>query len=194
MWNRPHSFCCPSFSPFALLLPFFFAFALLTVGSALAILLTRQLLHAAFALLLTFLGVAALYVLAGADFLAVTQVMIYVGGVLVLLIFGVMLTQQSTITDDGKQGKRVDLRTNPWVGFLVALSLFGLLLTVVLRVNWSLLSHLNPSATPGTGSQLSSIPTIGMQLMTEFALPFEVAAILLMVALIGAAYVASRKN
>ena len=177
-----------------MLLPFFFAFALLTIGSALAILLTRQLLHTAFALLLTFLGVAALYVLAGADFLAVTQVMIYVGGVLVLLIFGVMLTQQSTIGGDGKQGKRTDLRTNPWLGFLVALSLFGVLLTVVLRVNWSLLSHLNQPTVPGTGSHPSSIPTIGMQLMTEFALPFEVAAILLMVALIGAAYVASRKN
>jgi NADH-quinone oxidoreductase subunit J len=177
-----------------LLLPFFFAFALLTVGSALAILLTRQLLHAAFALLLTFLGVAALYVLAGADFLAVTQVMIYVGGVLVLLIFGVMLTQQSTIAGAGFRSKRTDLRTNPWLGLLVAGSLFGVLLTVVLRVNWSLFSHLNPPAAPGTGSHSSSIPTIGMQLMTEFALPFEVAAILLMVALIGAAYVASRKN
>lgn len=174
-----------------MLLPFFFAFALLTVGSALAILLTRQLLHAAFALLLTFLGVAALYVLAGADFLAVTQVMIYVGGVLVLLIFGVMLTQPTTMEGEGK---RTDLRTNPWLGFLVALSLFGVLLTVVLRVNWSLLSHLNPPATPGTGSHPSSIPVIGMQLMTEFALPFEVAAILLMVALVGAAYIASRKN
>jgi NADH:ubiquinone oxidoreductase subunit 6 (subunit J) len=178
-----------------LLLPFFFAFAVLTIGSALAILLTRQLLHAAFALLLTFLGVAALYVLTGADFLAVTQVMIYVGGVLVLLIFGVMLTQQSTIAGEGSRGKRNDLRTNPWLGFLVALSLFGVLLTIVLRVNWSLLNHLNPPADSSVASaHPSSIPTIGMQLMTEFALPFEIAAILLMVALIGAAYIASRKN
>lgn len=177
-----------------MLLSFFFAFALLTVGSALAILLTRQLLHAAFALLLTFLGVAALYVLAGADFLAVTQVMIYVGGVLVLLIFGVMLTQQSTIAGGGSPGKRTDLRSSPWLGLLVAMSLFGVLLTIILQVNWSLLRHLNPATSPVSSTSTSTIPTIGVQLMTEFVLPFEVVAILLMVALIGAAYIASRKN
>jgi len=177
-----------------LLLILFIAFSLLTLGSALTILLTRNLLYAAFALLLTFLGVAALYVLAGADFLAVTQVMIYVGGVLVLLIFGVMLTQQSIIVGNLTNIPRTDLRRRPWLGVLVAGSLLGVFLTLILQVNWSMLKHLQPlSATPSQ-ERATTIPTIGVQLMTEFVLPFEVAAILLMVALISAAYIASRKS
>ena len=72
----------------------FIAFMVLTLASALVVLLTKNVLYAAFSLLGTFLGVSALYVLAGADFLAVAQILVYVGGVLVLLIFGVMLTNQ----------------------------------------------------------------------------------------------------
>jgi NADH-quinone oxidoreductase subunit J len=177
-----------------LLLILFIIFSLLTLGSALTILLTRNLLYAAFALLLTFLGVAALYVLAGADFLAVTQVMIYVGGVLVLLIFGVMLTQQSIIVGNLTNVVRTDLRRRPWLGVLVAGSLLGVFLTLILQVNWSMLKHLQPLSVAPSKERVTTIPTIGVQLMTEFVLPFEVAAILLMVALIGAAYIASRKS
>ncbi|MES2733348.1 MAG: NADH-quinone oxidoreductase subunit J [Bacteroidota bacterium] len=177
-----------------MLLFLFLAFALLTVGSALTILVTRNLMYAAFALLLTFLGISALYVLAGADFLAVTQIMIYVGGVLVLLIFGIMLTQQS-----GEQNKSVsDEATGssryPWLGMVAAASLFGILMTIILEVNWKAIHPAAEAIAKQPTASQSSIPIIGMQLMTNFVLPFEIAAILLMVALVGAAYVASRKQ
>lgn len=154
------------------------------------ILLTRNLLYAAFWLLLTFLGVAALYVLAGADFLAVTQVMIYVGGVLVLLIFGVMLTNRAT-EDNPKPGWIEAGNRSPFWGILAATALLTLFTTAIWKASTGLLVHhqvTSPAKTP------SSIPVIGIQLMTEFALPFEVVAILLMVALVGAAYVAGRKE
>lgn len=174
----------------ALLKLLFLLFALLTVGSALMILLTRNLLYAAFWLLLTFLGVAALYVLAGADFLAVTQVMIYVGGVLVLLIFGVMLTNRSTEVN-ARPGWIEAANRPPFWGIITATALFMLFMIIIWKANAGLLV---PHQAAFPVKTASSIPIIGMQLMTEFALPFEVAAILLMVALVGAAYVAGRKE
>jgi len=72
----------------------FWVFAIVTVGSAAVVVLSRTLIYSAFALLFTFFGVAGLYVLLGADFLAATQLLIYVGGILVLLLFGVMLTHK----------------------------------------------------------------------------------------------------
>jgi NADH:ubiquinone oxidoreductase subunit K len=72
----------------------FWVFAVVTVGSAAVVVLSRTLIYSAFALLFTFFGVAGLYVLLGADFLAATQLLIYVGGILVLLLFGVMLTHK----------------------------------------------------------------------------------------------------
>src|SRR3970040_2568039 len=74
--------------------PVFYVFAIVTVASAAAVVLSRSLIYNAFALLFTFFGVAGLYVLLGADFLAATQLLIYVGGILVLLLFGVMLTHK----------------------------------------------------------------------------------------------------
>ena len=68
--------------------------ALVTVGSAAIVVLSRSLIYSAFALLFTFFGVAIIYVFLGADFLAATQVLIYVGGILILLLFGVMLTHR----------------------------------------------------------------------------------------------------
>src|SRR6266536_5738740 len=72
----------------------FWILAVVTVGSAAVVVLSRSLIYSAFALLFTFFGVAGLYVLLGADFLAATQLLIYVGGILVLLLFGVMLTHK----------------------------------------------------------------------------------------------------
>ena len=148
--------------------------------SAVALLWVRQVLYSAFALLFTFLGLAGLYVLAGADFVAVTQIMVYVGGVLVLLIFGIMLTNRQTA------GPPVSGRVNRAAGILAAGGLFAVFLILFLKANF-------PALPPATASQPSSIPAIGAGLMTDFLLPFEISGILLMVALMGAAFIASRK-
>ena len=70
----------------------FYAFALLTVVSALLVVTVRNIVHAAFSLMITLFGIAGLYVFLQADFLAATQVIVYVGGILVLILFGVMMT------------------------------------------------------------------------------------------------------
>lgn len=163
-------------------------FSALTIGGALAVLLTRNVLYSAFFLLLTLLGVAALFVLAGADFLAVAQIMIYVGGVLVLIVFGVMLTHNTDQTNrDSQRSNAVMTNHRSWVWpLIVAGGTFAVLYQVLLRGDFVLLNR------PATYQ--TTVDTIGRQLMTEYLIPFEIAGILLLVALVGAAYLAMPKE
>ncbi len=171
----------------------FWGFTALTISGALALLLTRNVLYAAFFLLLTLLGVAGLFVLASADFLAVAQIMIYVGGVLVLVLFGVMLTHKPS-TDSGtdsQQPNQILSGPKAWqsawfVPVLVAGSLFFGLYALLVRADFTLLTH--------EPFRQTTVGTIGVQLMTEYSFPFEVAGILLLAALVGAAYIASPKK
>jgi NADH-quinone oxidoreductase subunit J len=168
----------------------FWAFAALALGGALAVLLTRNVLYAAFFLLLTLLGVAGLFVLAGADFLAVAQIMIYVGGVLVLIIFGVMLITRpvpGVMSVQATPNRLLTGHRNPWLAAGVAGALFIAFVGVIIRANFALLNRpVKPWPT--------TIDTIGKQLMTEYVVPFEVISILLLAALVGAAYLAMPKK
>lgn len=167
----------------------FIAFILLIVISAGIVLWSKNVLYSAFSLLLTFLGIAALYVLAGADFLAITQLLVYVGGILVLLIFGVMLTNKRGNKENGKNDI-LSSNTNRFIGFIVAISIFGLLFYAFARANFV-------DIQAGLFEQTDLLPStqsIGILLMTDFVLPFEVSGILLMATLIGAAYLSSKSK
>ncbi|WP_026629409.1 NADH-quinone oxidoreductase subunit J family protein [Dyadobacter alkalitolerans] len=164
----------------------FYGFSLLAIIAALFILFSKNLIYGAFALFLAFLGVAALYILAGADFLGVTQIMIYVGGILVLLIFGIMLTKKKK-SDDSQHHNRVEILLSREVwGFLLGAGVFVMLVKIISSANFKMTGNLISSR--------STIKTIGVELMTSHLLPFEIAAILLLVALVGAAYLAMNRN
>jgi NADH-quinone oxidoreductase subunit J len=157
----------------------FYFFAALTVGSAAVVVFAKNLIRSAFALLFTFFGVAALYAFIGADFLAATQMVIYVGGILVLLLFGVMLTHK--LYDLNLKSETFQL----WPAVVAVLAIFGLLATFMLRTHWH------------AGGQSPVTPTtaaIGELFMRDYILPFEVASILLLVALIGAAMIVRRRS
>lgn len=156
----------------------FWLFAILTVGSAGVVVLSRTLIYSAFALLFTFFGVAGLYLMLGADFLAAVQLLVYVGGILVLLLFGVMLTHR--IYD-------LDLRTETTQlapGLIVAAGLFVILAATALRTQWPAAAR--PPA-PTTHE-------IGRLFMGQYLLPFEAASVLLLVALVGAAMIVRRRR
>ena len=159
----------------------FYSFAALAVIPALAILITSKVIYAAYLLLISLLGVAALYVFAGADFLAVAQIMIYIGGVIVLLVFGIMLTaktkESNTLTVTSK---------NTTVGLLLALSVFTILVFAFLSNNFS---EENAKAI----NRKSTISLVGKSLMTDYAFPFEAVGLLILIALIGAVYIAGRQ-
>lgn len=164
----------------------FYGFTALTVISALLIIFTRNVLYAAFLLIVSFLGVAAIYVFAGADFIAVTQVLVYVGGILVLMIFGVMITNKIS-------GQAVTTQShNRFWGALIGTALFGLLFYSIVKANLASLTWIQEAQSSGKVLEDSTIQLLGVKLMSDYILPFEVAAVLLLVALIGAAYLAQR--
>ncbi len=157
----------------------FFIFAFITVVSAFIVVFSRNIVYAAFALLFTFFGVAGLYVLLSADFLAVTQILIYVGGILVLLLFGVMLTNRVI---------NVDIKTG------VIQTVPALILVAIVAGSLAGLFYSTWKGVPAPPSTIqSTTKTLGEMLMTGYILPFEIASVILLVALIGAALTARRK-
>lgn len=146
--------------------------------AALSLVLVRNVFYGALILVVCLLSLAAIYVLAFAEFVAVTQILIYAGGILVVIIFGVMLTAKIA-------GKPLVVKhTNLWGGALACVSLFTLLI-------YFLSSQKFFEDKKEMIASDDAINTIGFGLMTEFVLPFEVAGILLLSALIGAAVIAS---
>lgn len=151
------------------------AFGAVALVSAVVVATAPRIIHAVFALLFTFSGVAGLYVLLHADFVAAAQVMVYVGGILVLLLFGVMLTHRVTNVDlKGAAVQRV-----PAAVFCAAL--LGVLLVMIYATPWPVreLTGWEPTAR-----------RIGIHIMTDYLLPFEVVSILLLGVLMGAALLA----
>ena len=159
----------------------FYLFGGLAVVSATTVLFAKNILYAAFALVITFLAVAALYVLANAEFVAMTQIMIYVGGIIVLLIFGIMLTNKISGNPLATSaGNRI-------VGTTIALSLAVILIYAIFKINFAIISA------QATAEPINNVNHIGIGLMTDYLLPFEISGIILLAALVGAATIASNK-
>jgi NAD(P)H-quinone oxidoreductase subunit 6 len=156
----------------------FYLVTILTVGSALMVAFSRNIIYSAFSLLGTFAGVAGLYVFLGADFVAGVQLLIYVGGILVLILFAVMLTHR--ITD-------VEI-TNRAAGRIPALIITGLfiylLIQTVRETPWVKVKEVVYQPTTAK---------IGDLFLDSYLLPFELASLVLLGALIGAV-VLSRKE
>ncbi|PKV76389.1 NADH-quinone oxidoreductase subunit J family protein [Pontibacter ramchanderi] len=166
----------------------FYIFAAIAILSGAYMVLTRNLLYAGFSLLLTLLSVAAIYVLLFADFVAVTQLMVYVGGVLVLILFGIMLS--SRVHDKSVMSENTNVG---WGITISLLTLIGLSYTIW-RAGFSSLPWIQQAGTDVLSGQKSTVQLIGIKLMTDFVLPFEVASLLLLIALMGAAYIATAKQ
>ena len=160
----------------------FVALAVFTVGSALISALAPRIVHAVFGLLGAFAGVGGLYALLGADFVALTQVLVYVGGILVLLVFAILLTQRvrGRFEPEG-QGKLL-------YPILAGVAVFVGLFLAMRRTDWRV------GAPPGDPAPTTA--EIGRALLDpeRYLVPFELASVLLLAALIGAAYLVRRRR
>lgn len=157
----------------------FYILEFLAAVSALSILFTKNVFYGTLLLIACLLSVAGIYILTNAEFIAVTQILIYAGGVLVLIIFGVMLTSRIS-------GKPLVVKNQNWfAGSLVGSSFFILLFRLFLETDFYTSNQVAKE------SNYNAINQIGILIMTDYVLPFEVAGILLLVALIGAVVVAS---
>jgi NADH:ubiquinone oxidoreductase subunit 6 (subunit J) len=158
----------------------FFLIALMTLGSALMVVTTKNLVHAALWLILSLFGIAVFFVLLSAGFLAIAQVVIYIGAIAILMIFAIMLTRHIA-QDVGPQ------LNSGWVwAALVSAFLFGGLFWLLTK--WPGLFTIAPELSP-TADPLNQL---GQALVSPgaYIIPFEVASILLVAALIGAIMVA----
>lgn len=154
--------------------------AFMTLAAALGVVLLNNIVYSAFLLGGVFISISGLYILLNAGFVAAAQILIYVGAVNVLILFGIMLVN-----------KRQPFRpiANAWLGkgatALVCVGLFALLGAMVLATPWAI------SSAPIAGDQ--AIITIGLHFFSDFLLPFELASVLLLMALIGAIVLARRE-
>jgi NADH-quinone oxidoreductase subunit J len=155
----------------------FYIFAILTIVSAGLVVFSKNIVYSAFSLLVTFFSVAGIYVLLNADFIAITQLLIYVGGILVLLLFGVMLTTNATNVDLNTQTLKAIPAT------VIAAIVAALLVSTVISTKWKV------SDSPPLNN---TVKGLGELLLTKYLLPFEIASIVLLVAIIGAAFLARR--
>lgn len=157
----------------------FYFFSLLSLLSAAGLLFIRNVFRAAILLLVCLLSLAGIFVLTFAEFVAVVQILIYAGGVLVLIIFGIMLTSKIS-------GKPLMVAHAKW--FEGLLTGCGILFILVY-----FFSDEFPGQTSGQSilEQHEPISAIGINLMTDYLLPFELSGILLLIALTGAAILAS---
>lgn len=144
--------------------------AVITLGSAIYVSISRNMMYSAFSLLLTFSGTAGLFSLLGADFLAGVQLLIYVGGVLILIIFAVMLTQNISL------GKRNNLYRYPLAALILSLVFLSIWIYILWSIPWE---TINRDYTPMTHN-------LGDSFLTENLFPFEMISVLLLVGLIGA--------
>ena len=156
-------------------LVFWLASAVIVAGALGAVLL-RHVVHATLALVVALLGVAAIFLLLGSEFLALVQILVYGGGVTVLLLFGLMLTNAADdpIVGDGAQ--------KPFA-FLVGIGLAAVIAGALLDHGW-------PAA------EATAIPfrDLGARLFRDFGAPFEIASLVLIVALVGAIAIARRDD
>lgn len=161
----------------------FYLFALMAGGAAVYVVVSRDIVRTAVGLLFTLIGVAGLYFLLDAEFLAAVQLVIYVGGTLILIIFGVMLTSKSPFSRFGpRRGEIV-------AGIVIAVVLLAAL--VVAIVAWSRRTFASDPLQPAGGYPTA---TLGQQLLGDYLVPFEFVSVVLLVVMIGAAYLAKGRR
>lgn len=159
----------------------FIVISAVTLISAALVVTTRSLFRAALWLVLTFFGIAGLFILLHAEFLAIAQVLIYVGAISTLIIFAIMLSRG--VMDPN--ARRFNDQWGLVAGF--AAVFFVLLTAVLTRAPWQITAADAPSAS-------DAIKLLGRELVSPYTIPFEVASVLLVVAMIGAIIVARERE
>lgn len=153
----------------------FWVAVVISLGGAIAMLRSREMVRSALALVLSLSGVAVLYLLLSADFLAVVQILIYVGAIMILMLFAIMLTPgQVEIPGIANQGQTL-------AAGIVSALVFVITTSVMLTTPWKL----RPEPLNEPTAEL-----IGQLLLTTYVLPFEIVSVLLTAALIGALVIA----
>ncbi|WP_089965438.1 NADH-quinone oxidoreductase subunit J [Lihuaxuella thermophila] len=157
----------------------FFILSVMAIGGAVFMINFTRVIHMALALAFTFFSIAGIYLLLNAEFVAVIQVLIYTGAVSILMLFGIMLTKHR----DEEKGSIA-----PWhsvLSFIAAGAFFGIVMWIIYR-------------TPIAGEQVDlkqfGVARLGEAVFKQYVIPFELASVLLLVALVGAVILAKKEE
>lgn len=158
---------------------FFSLFALAAFGGGVGVVLSRNAVHSALFLLLNFASMALLYLMLGAQFLAIAQILVYAGAIVVLFIFAVMLIGNEVVDDLISRGRSI----HRWIALVLSvLFLAGSTYTLISA----------KVGVPAGAPEQGSIQSVGALMYTRYLLPFELASVLLLAAMIGAIVLARR--
>ncbi|MCC6588143.1 MAG: NADH-quinone oxidoreductase subunit J [Bryobacterales bacterium] len=163
----------------------FYAFAVMTLLGAVFTITRRNAVHSALSLIVSLLGVAGLYLLQSAEFLFAVQIVLYIGGIMVLFLFVIMLVN----LDEASKQRQFN---NQWLLGLVTVGLVGAQLAWFFRRAGTSLKAL-PDHAPAAATKLGNTEQLADVLFSEYLLPFEVASILLLVAIVGSVMMAKKK-
>lgn len=171
----------------------FYAFASLAVLSAIGVVTLRNMVYAGFLLVLSFVSIAGIYVLLNADFLAAAQILINGGAVTIMVIFAIMLTNSTK--DSSNIPYSFEYRFVAFV--LSSLGIFLVLLLRMMGINFNIwaspfLSREAVGWNIQTPVEINTTEQIGRMFFGQYLIPFEVASIVLLMALIGAIVLAMR--
>lgn len=161
---------------------FFVIFATLSIAAAIGVIVSRQPVHSALFLLANFATLAVLYVTLDAQFLAAIQVVIYAGGIVILILFVIMLLGSEDLPPHEDVGNR------QWTAY------GGIVLGIVLlaAISGTLFGVFGDGESVGTALEGGAPEIVGRELFTFYVLPFELTAVLILVALLGALVLARR--
>ena len=163
----------------------FYALAALILGFGMLVVTRRNTVHCVLFLVANLLCVAVVYVLLGAEFLAIIQILVYAGGIVVLYLFVVMLVNLRRPAD-----APLDARRQSRLGFALAAVMLAEISAILV---YSSAHPATAVANAPAAASSGNTETIGMLLYTDYLVPFEVASMLLLVAMIGAVLLAKKE-
>lgn len=152
----------------------FILIAVVTVGGGLGVIFSRNIIHAALCLVVSFVGVAAVYFSLSAGFLGVIQIMVYVGAIAVLIIFAIMLVMERDV-------RKTNMFSRNWFNYVFGIPIIGCVIVSMLVALQK--SHFPVSPPPAVDDGVGQLAEL---MLGDYVVPFEAAAILLLVAVIGA--------
>jgi NADH-quinone oxidoreductase subunit J len=164
---------------------FFYFFALLVLGGAIMTITRRSAIHSAISLIVSLMGVAGLYLLQKAEFLFAVQIILYIGGIMVLFLFVIMLVNLD------EQAKERQFNGQWWAA-LACVALVGAQVFYFIHKGREAL-RLPPAADAAVNMTKGNTEMIADALFSEYLLPFEIASLLLLVAVVGSVVMAKRR-
>jgi NADH-quinone oxidoreductase subunit J len=162
----------------------FYVFALLTLGGGVLTITRRNAVHSAISLIVSLLGVAGLYLLQHAEFLFAVQIVLYVGGIMVLFLFVIMLVNLDTAAKERQFNRQWAVATAATLAVAAELAYFLYRGKDAFRI---------ADSAPAAASTLGNVEQVADSLFSEYLLPFEIASVLLLVAVVGSVVMAKKR-